>query len=146
MKKILVLYSIIASCFFAWQPAQIKQGISGRVYLKKGNQMPSPGIKIGEGKPVQTSVWIYNLTTTQQATDNGGYFTNIQTALVTKAQSNADGYYAIALPVGKYSVFVADNGKLYANRFNGKGEINAIEVKKDSVSHLSLTISVNAVY
>ena len=128
------------------KPHQMRQGITGIVYLKQGNQMPSPGRKISPGKPVSRTVFVYCLTQREQASTSGTYFDHIQTKLIAKASSNTEGVYAIALPPGKYSVFVEDNNRLYANNFDGKGNINPVEVKKDSVSKLDIVISANAVY
>lgn len=139
----LLLYSLIIPVI----TIPVKQGLAGKVYLKHGNHMPSPGRAIDKGKPVSSSIWIYKLTTRDDATaDNGGHYTNIKTQLVSKGQSNADGSYAIELLPGQYSVFVEDNNMPYANTFDGKGHINPIEVKKDSLTTLDLTISSNAVY
>jgi hypothetical protein len=129
-----------------FQQNVIKQGVAGKVYLRQGNYMPAPGQKASEGKPVNTSVYIYELTTREQAIAEGTNFSKIETKLVARGQSNNDGYYAIALSPGNYSVFVSDNGKLYANSFDGKGNINKVTVLKDSVTHKDIIISNGAVY
>ncbi|EHQ28154.1 hypothetical protein Mucpa_4063 [Mucilaginibacter paludis DSM 18603] len=142
----LLLYSIIFAYTYTNQSGLVKQGISGKVYLKQGNYMPSPGKKAGPGQAVSRTIWIYRLTAREQARASGSYFDHIQTKLVAKTQSDSEGNYAIALPPGKYSVFVDDNSLLYANSFDGKGNINPVEVKKDSISNKDITISSQAVY
>jgi hypothetical protein len=146
MQKILLLYSLI-TLFVATGPNQIKQGITGKIYLRRGNQMPSPGQTTSQGKPVKRTVLIYELTKREQATENGTHYTNIKTKLIAKSQSNDAGYYSIALPPGYYSVFVDDGDQLYANSFDGKGNINPVEVKANSVTTLNLIINAStAVY
>lgn len=146
MKNILFVYSIITSCIITHPSQTVKQGLAGNVYVKSGNHIPSPGRKPDEGKPVSRTIFIYELTQREQATDNGGHFTNIKTKLIAKGQSNNAGHYVIALAPGRYSVFVEDNNQLYANSFDGKGNINPVEVKKDSISKLDVIISSMAVY
>jgi hypothetical protein len=146
MKKILLVYGIIAVGTITNLSAQIKQGIAGKVYLRQGNYMPSPGRKIDNGKPVSTTVFIYQLTKREQAMANGSYFDRIQTKLIAKAQSSSDGSYSVELPPGNYSVFVDDDHKLYANSFDGNGHISPVEVKADSITVNDIIISSKAVY
>jgi hypothetical protein len=146
MKKILLLYTIITAVMIIHQPEPVKQGITGKVYLRKGNYMPSPGHPLSKGKPLNCTIFIYEITSREEVTGNGVHYTNIRTKLVAKTQSNNDGYYAVSLPPGRYSVFADDAGQLYANSFDGKGNINPIEVKKDSMSTLDIIISSQAVY
>jgi hypothetical protein len=88
---------------------------------------------------------VYELTQRDQVVANGSLFNNIKTHIVAKTQSNQDGHYEIALQVGRYSVFVEEAGQLYANNFDGQGNINPVEVKKGSVTTLNLTVSNNTV-
>jgi hypothetical protein len=134
------------SSIIGHQLQPVKQGIAGRVYLKTGNNMPAPGQKINAGKPVSTLILVYELTTRDEATENGIHYTNLKTKLIAKGQSNTDGYYTIALPPGSYSVFVMDNNQLYANSFDGKGNINPVTVKKDSIVNKDIVINSRAVY
>ena len=109
--------------------------------------MPSPGRTISQGHPVKRTVLVYELTKREQATENGTHYINIKTKLIAKSQSNDAGYYSIALPAGYYSVFVDDNDQLYANSFDGKGNINPVEVKTDSITKLDIIINAStAVY
>lgn len=126
--------------------AKIRQGISGKVLLKMGNAMPSLNHKTSEGAPVSRMVFIYELTRRTDAIANGTLYSHIKTRLVAKTQSDTTGYYAIALPAGKYSVFVETQGGLFANIFDDKGNISMVEVKKDSVSKRDIVINNLAVY
>ncbi|MEO6524853.1 MAG: hypothetical protein ABIN91_24420 [Mucilaginibacter sp.] len=147
MNKILLLYSLITLSVVIYHPPVIKQGIMGKIYLRKGNYMPSPGQITPQGKPVKRTIYIYEVTNREQVTENGTHYSNIKTKLIAKTKSDDTGCYSIALLTGYYSVFVDDNDQIYANSFDGKGNINTIEVKKGKVSVLDIIINAsNAVY
>ncbi len=129
------------------KPAQkLKQGICGTILLQQGNQMPGPGRKLSAGQPVAREVLVYQLTNTNQAQSSGTIFTGIKTALVAKTRSNAKGYFELKLPAGKYSVFVQEQEGLYANYFDGQGNLNPVEVIKNSVTNRNITINNKAVF
>lgn len=127
-------------------PQKIKQGICGNILLKQGNQMPGPGRMPSVPQPVKREVAIYKLTHVNEVKSAGTFFTGIKTACVAKVSSNAKGYFEVALPVGQYSVFVVEKEGLYANSFNGKGQINAVEILPDSVVCKDIYISHQAAF
>lgn len=137
---------LISSFALANTTAHIKQGISGKILLKIGNAMPSPGRKVDPGTPVARTVLIYELTRRTDAIANGTLFSHIKTKLIATTHSDTTGHYAIALPAGKYSVFVEVDGGLFANLFDDKENINMVEVKKDSLSKKDIVINNLAVY
>jgi hypothetical protein len=137
---------LLMSCLSLKSNQKIKQGICGTVWLKQGNQMPAPGRASSPAQPVIREIAVYQLTNLSDVKNNAGIFTAIKTALVAKASSNAKGYFEVALPIGQYSVFVLEKEGLYANNFNGKGSINAVEVLKDSVIRKDIYISNKAVF
>ncbi len=138
--------TLITSFALASPTGRIKQGISGKIFLKIGNAMPSPGREVDQGTPVARTVLIYELTRRSDAIANGTLFSNLKTKLIAKTKSNTSGYYAITLPIGKYSVFVEVDGGLFANLFDDKGNINLVEVKKDSISRKDIIINNLALY
>lgn len=142
----LFVYSIITLSTIIYHTDKIKQGVSGKIYVKQGNYMPSPGQSPNLGRPVKCDIFIYELTKREQASGTGTYFANIQTKLIAKGRSDDNGSYSIALPAGQYSIFVDDAGQLYANSFDGKGNINPVTVKKDSVTNRDITISSHATF
>lgn len=137
---------LLTSFALAGPVRHLKQGISGKIYFKAGNAMPSPGRKIDQGTPVARTVLVYELTRRSDAVANGTLFSNIKTKLIAKTRSDTAGYYAVALPAGKYSVFVETDGGLFASLFDDKGNINMVEVKKDSVSKKDIVINNQAFY
>ncbi len=108
--------------------------------------MPAPGRKLSPGQPVIREIVVYQLTNISDVKNTDGIFSGIKTALVAKTRSNAKGYFELALPVGRYSVFVAEKQGLYANYFNGKGSINPVEVFKDSLVNKDMIISNKAFF
>ncbi len=77
---------------------------------------------------------------------NGTIFTGIKTALAAKTCSNAKGYFELALPIGKYSVFVLEPEGLYANYFDGQGNINPVEVMKCSLTNNNISVTNKAAF
>ena len=125
---------------------KLKQGICGTILLQQGNQMPAPGRKLSVGQPVAREILVYQLTNINETKTDGTVFTGIKTALTAKTRSNAKGYFELKLPVGKYSVFVQEQEGLYANYFDGKGNISPVEVLKDSVTKRNISINHKAVF
>ncbi|TXK45335.1 carboxypeptidase regulatory-like domain-containing protein [Pontibacter qinzhouensis] len=130
------------------QKSTLKQGIAGRVLWVTGNQMPSPDVPRSSGKKgVQRQVFIYQLTKGAQATTIDGVFhTNIQTNLVTQVVTDANGYFAVSLEPGHYSVFSKEEQGLFANLFDGEGHIFPVEVKQGEVTPVEFLINYNATY
>ena len=128
--------------------AAIKQGITGRILWQAGNQMPSPDAPPTESKRgVERTVYIYKLTNAEQVTTQDGVFhTNIQTNLVSQVDTDANGYFSVALKPGKYSLFTKEEKGLYANLFDGEMNIFPVEVKEGQVSTIEFLINYQASY
>ena len=133
---------------------QVKQGIAGQVLWIEGNQMPTI---IDEKNPQNTpsrpapqgikrEVHIFELTNLGQASSNGPFFSNIQTKLVEKTETDEDGNFAVALPVGTYSVFVKEEEGFFANQMDGQGNINPVEVSQEQITPLTLEVNYKAAY
>ncbi|HEY4652048.1 MAG TPA: carboxypeptidase regulatory-like domain-containing protein [Pontibacter sp.] len=128
--------------------ATIKQGITGRILWESGNRMPSPDAPPASGKRgVQRTVYVYELTNASQATtQNGVFHTNIQTNLVSQVVTDANGYFAVALVPGKYSLFTKEEQGLYANLFDGEMNIFPVEVKEGELTTIEFLINYRASY
>lgn len=130
----------------------IRQGIRGKVIWLEGNMMPTIAedtstIKSREGKPIERTVYIYELTSREQAEEvESGFYTDIETELVKKVEAGEDGHFQAALEPGRYSLLVKEPKGLYANLYDGEGNINPVTVKKDSVSHVEIKVDYKAVY
>jgi hypothetical protein len=66
---------------------------------------------------------------------------------VKKITSDDKGNFCIELPEGAYSLFVWEDGKgLYANSFDGQGNIFPITVQKGKVEQANITVDYMAAY
>lgn len=130
----------------------VDQGLAGQVRWLEGNLMPTIGEegesneKDYKGKPVQREIHIYELTSMDEATSNGTFFSNLKTELVKTVETNKEGEFIVELPVGRYSVFVQEEQGLFANSFDGEGHINPIEVKEGEVTKIVIQVNYKAVY
>lgn len=126
----------------------IKQGVYGRVLWLQGNVMPSPDApNRGSGKPAERTLHIYEITRLNEADGQAPLFTSVPTKLVATTKTNSEGYFQCKLKPGKYSIFtVEEDGKLFANLFEGNGEITPFEVKANEVVTYHITINHKAFY
>ena len=123
----------------------IIQGVMGTVSFWLGDFMPvEPS---GQIQPVERSVFIYEATTMNDvfSTTYGGFVDSVFTELVATTTSDADGRYAVELPTGTYSVFVLEEGQLYANSFSNE-YINPVTVDRGIVSPLDIEITYAATF
>lgn len=139
----IILYLLLLAC----SSAQQRQGIKGQVLLISGNQLPDPENIKRAHYGVQRELVIYELTTTSQVTQNvDGFFTDIETKLITTLKTKADGSFKLRLPPGEYSVLVKEEGGFYGNLFDKNNAINPIIVKENEYAWLPITIDYQAVY
>ncbi|SKC88667.1 hypothetical protein [Ohtaekwangia koreensis] len=145
MRKLILLITLIS--LLGTVQAQ-KQGIQGQVFWVSGDQMPIliPEKAITPQQGIVREVYIYNAATLKDATQQDGFFSEIQTTLVAKVLSSADGSFKVKLPEGKYSVFVKEDKGLFANLYDGNGCINCITVKPRKYSWITLAVDYQAAY
>ncbi|HOX82380.1 MAG TPA: carboxypeptidase regulatory-like domain-containing protein [Chryseolinea sp.] len=123
-----------------------KQGIKGQVFWIGGNQMPGPKKSNSPQQGIIREIIIYNSVKLQDTKQTDGFFTEIPGPPVASILSKADGSFRINLPPGNYSVFVKESKGLFANLFDGEGNINPITVKERKYSWLTLSVDYEAVY
>ena len=125
----------------------INQGICGSIVWKSGNLMPSPDHEVPKPKGVQRELFVYEVTNTQQATLQNGFYKAIVTNLIKSVKSDAEGKFCLELPEGRYSLFVKEGEKgLYANQLDGDGNIFPVKVTKGNLSMIVFTIDYKANY
>lgn len=126
----------------------LKQGISGQVTEFSGNQMPMKDAPPQTGKPLVTTVFVYEPTNISQVTRNGNapVYTAIATKLVASAETDSSGMFTINLPVGSYSLFVKQGNAYYANLFDAENNIALFTVEEGKMTIAKLTISNKAAY
>lgn len=162
MKKLLCVLAFITlscstetsvenTCYSRMDPPRntskvsIDQGIWGDVWFWKGNFMP---VSRGEICTVQRRVYIYELTTREDV-EQVGYaplFSEIRTELVTTTDSDADGFFQVALEPGIYSIFIKEGDYFYSNSYGSNGEIFPVSVAAGEVSEVLINITTEAVF
>lgn len=123
-----------------------KQGIKGQVFWISGNQMPGPDESRSPQQGIVREVVIYTLVRLPEVKQEGSFFSNIQGQPVATVLSKADGSFKVKLPPGSYSVFVKEINGLFANLFDGDGNINPVTVKAKKYTWITLTVDYEAAY
>ena len=126
----------------------LRSGISGTVLWFEGNQMPTieSGPKKDPARAVTRTLHFYQLTNRNQVVETDGFFIKVGTELVAKVETDQDGNFTVALPPGKYSMFSQEEEGLWANLFEGNGDINPVVVKEGEMTLLTFKINYRAAY
>jgi hypothetical protein len=124
------------------------QGIKGFVSELVGNQMPSPDNPPVEPTRIKTRIYVYEATSLDQVKRSGTepFYEEIYTKRIKTVVSDDDGFFAVELPAGRYSIFTKVNGKFYANTFDGNNIIAPVEVNSAGITELNIIISANATF
>jgi hypothetical protein len=141
-------------CGAGWSPVaypsrnggrvSIPQGLWGDVWFWEGNFMPDcpTGTVTGVGREIR----VHELTSIDDVeASRAPFFSEIATPLVSTAWSDANGFFQVVLPVGRYSIFVVEDTLFYANRFSDK-YVFPVEVVADSVTGIRFDINYRAAY
>jgi hypothetical protein len=75
-----------------------------------------------------------------------GLFTAVAGEPITEVESNESGVYSIQLSPGRYSVFIVEEDGLFANIFDGDGNVNPVTVKENEWTLLDVVVNYKAVY
>lgn len=108
--------------------------------------MPGPDQKSASAKGISRKIYIYEVTVQNQVVQEDGFFKRIDTKLIKVGKSRRNGRFRIKLPSGLYSVFVEESKGLWANLFNGEGQINPVEVKNGVWTTFPININYMAAY
>ncbi len=124
----------------------VEEGISGQVIWKQGNYMPSSDIiRKKKGKGIEREIVVFKLVNKSQAISENGFFKiNKKPLAITRSTEN--GFFEIKLPPGKYSVFTKEEKGLFANSFDGDGNINPVEVTSGQATRLLIMVDYKAAY
>ncbi|MHA7130818.1 carboxypeptidase regulatory-like domain-containing protein [Algoriphagus namhaensis] len=99
-----------------------------------------------KGDPVQRKVVFYPLTSLEDAKLEDGLFRSVEGEPILEVETDEKGNYTAVLPPGNYSVFTQEEGGLFANRFDGEGNIQPVQVKQGEWSKLDITINYKAYF
>lgn len=124
------------------------QGIEGHVYKVSGNRMPSPDRKLSPPAGVSTYLYIFPLTNLNQVSriDGASLFSDIRTKMITKVQTDSNGYFKIDLQPGHYSLFTKKDNLYFSNLYDKDNNIAPVEVFAGKVTKVDFTIDYDAVY
>ena len=127
------------------------QGITGTVTWLDGNQMPmvtEDGKATGkvDPKPIKRVVKVYPLIKFSDLRMEEGLFTAVAEKAIIEVESNESGVYSIQLSPGRYSVFVVEENGLFANIFDGDGNVNPVTVKENEWTLLDVVVNYKAVF
>jgi hypothetical protein len=148
---LILLCSIGSACSStknARRADQMSQGIKGYVSELVGNHMPSPDSPPIEPTRIKTRIYVYEATSLSQVKRSGTepFYDEIRTKRVKTVMSDEDGFFAIELPAGRYSIFTKVDGRFYANTFDGNNIIAPVEVAGSGITELNIIISANATF
>jgi hypothetical protein len=126
----------------------MQQGIKGQVLELTGNQMPGPGKQVDPGRPLKTTIYIYEATTLSQVErqNEEPLYSAIRSKFVKSFESDKDGFFVTDLAPGKYSIFTKVDGKFFANTFDGQGIIAPVEVEENKITGVNIIINAKAAY
>lgn len=154
MKRFLFILSILSTGFLFTNCKPYKpegQGITGTVTWLEGNQMPmvtqsgDPATK-SAAKPIQRTVRVYPLIKFSDLKIENGLYTALAEKPITEVETDENGKYSLQLSPGRYSIFVVEEGGLFANIFDGEGNVQPVTVKENEWTLLDIIVNYKAVF
>ena len=131
---------------------KVTDGVYGTVSFTEGDCMPvvHGGTDVSTCKtcPAKRTVKIYEYTTVDQATPRGRttiFYDSFDTKLVKEVDTDNNGFFQTDLPAGQYTIVVVENGKLYANGWDGQGGIKPF-THTSGAQNVSVDINYKAAY
>lgn len=125
----------------------ITQGIYGQVRERYGNWQPvtDPNDKSHGYRPIVRDIYVYEYTTVKDF--DQAYIDCLYPAdkmpnpLVATTTSKENGFYQLQLEPGKYSVFILENGSMYANWGDGHGGIQPVTIEVGALLQVNLVLN-----
>ncbi|OOG73198.1 hypothetical protein B0E43_14520 [Algoriphagus sp. A40] len=154
MKRLFVILTILSSVILFQNCKPYKpegQGITGTITWLEGNQMPmvtesgNPASK-PDPKPIKRFVRFYPLIKFSDLKIENGLYTAVADKPITEVETDENGRYSVQLSPGRYSVFVVEEGGLFANIFDGEGNVQPVTVKENEWTLLDIVVNYKAVY
>lgn len=154
MKKLTVFLLFLSSVILLqyckpYQPEG--QGITGTVTWVEGNQMPmvsessdTPSKNVA--KPVKRTVRVYPLIQFEDLKVENGLYTAIAEKPLTEVETDEKGRYSVQLSPGRYSIFIVEESGLFANIFDGEGNVQPVTVKESEWTLLDIEVNYKAAY
>ncbi|MEQ9375750.1 MAG: carboxypeptidase regulatory-like domain-containing protein [Imperialibacter sp.] len=150
MKPLLIIGLLLSAvgCKSSLSSTSDKQGVTGAVYWMEGDFMPRIGEKPGGSRqPIVREILFYApVNTTDLGGEHGPIYKSLPGEPIARVSSDENGSFRISLPLGTYSVFTREPDGFFANRFDGNGIINPVEVKAGAFSEIVIEINYKAVF
>ncbi len=153
MKQISV-FLILTSLLFTFSQCKTMksedQGIQGQVTWLEGNQMPmiseSGKDSNSPSTPAKRTIRVYPLINLADAKMVDGLFQSLAEEPIGEFETDEEGNFSISLSPGNYSVFTVEEDGLFANTFDGAGNIQPIKVENGTWAKLDILINYKAAY
>lgn len=117
----------------------ITTGVWGTVSCLEGDFMPKIGGAMPEGShcPVQRTLKIYQYSLLSDGVKSGSssiFFDSFNTQLIKQVSTDENGFFQAAIPPGRYSIVIVENGHLYAASMDRQGGISPFTVTSGTVN------------
>lgn len=154
MRKLVAILLFLSSAILLQncKPFQPEgQGITGTVTWIEGNQMPmvsDSGDTASKkaAKPVKRHLRIYPLIQFEDLKVENGLYTAVAEKPLTEVETDEKGKYSVQLSPGRYSIFVVEEGGLFANIFDGEGNVQPVTVKENEWTLLDIEVNYKAAF
>ena len=73
------------------------------------------------------------------------FYDSFSTQLIKEFDTDADGFFQVDIPAGRYTIVVVENGKLYPFGLDGQGGLSPISFSGGK-QNLNLTLTYKAVF
>lgn len=125
----------------------ITNGVWGTVSLAQGDCMPTIPYTPCNIRPcpVKRTVKICQYSTTNNTipyNPYGPFFDSLNTQLVAQVNTDENGFFQADIPAGHYSIFIVENGKLYADN-NKKDSQGGLYPFKFSSGTININLQLN---
>jgi len=152
MRKLVVILLFLSSAILLQHCKPYKpegQGITGTVTWIEGNQMPTISDSADTAsksavKPIQRTVRFYPLIQFEDLKVENGLYTAVAEKPITEVETDENGRYSVQLSPGRYSVFVVEEGGLFASIFDGEGNVQPVTVKENEWTLLDIEVNYKA--
>lgn len=123
-------------------------GIAGQVLWLEGNQMPTieSGPKSNPAKGVKRTMHVYSLLNRKAVVEDNGFFVKVNAEPVTTFETDEEGNFALQLAPGTYTLLSKEDKGLWANIYDGEGNIYPITVKEGEVTTITFKLNYRAAY
>jgi hypothetical protein len=98
------------------------------------------------GTTIKRIIRVYPLINIEDVSIENGLIRNLAASPITEIETDEDGKYSLKLSPGSYSVFTVEEGGLFANIFDGQGNVQPVTVKEGQWTKLDIVINHKAVF